>query len=365
MSEGHRGAGRRLASLGDPRILIGLAITAVTLWFALRGVSFATLARDIARANLAVLLIPSIPAYLATIYVRALRWRHLTLAVARIERGAVFRATSVGFMVNNVFPLRIGEVVRAWYLGRESGVSSAAIFGTVIVERLIDAAVVLSLAALVLGSRGAAATGLDLRAVLPPLAALVAVPVVFIVALRVAPEQTVALGTRISGPVLPRRWNATARAAPATVRRGDGRAPGQALGHVGDNPHGHAVARDLDRSLCRGTAGPGNRPGGSGPHTDGRLQPAHLGGCGRRAALCPWVLRALPRRLLGGAPAPGGNKEAAFETPSGWGAWRCPLPLDSSGPTTPPAGWRFSPWGCPRRRQSRSGPSATPSSGSR
>jgi uncharacterized protein (TIRG00374 family) len=203
MSDGHA---RRLAHLGDPRILVGLAITAVTLWFVLRDVSFAALLRDIARANLAVLLIPSIPAYLATLYVRSLRWRHLALAVARIDRGAVFRATSVGFMVNNVFPLRIGEVARAWYLGRESGVSSAAIFGTVIVERLIDAAVVLSLAALVLGSRGAAATGLDPRAVLPPLAALVAVPVVFIVALRVAPKRTVALGTRISAAVLPRRW---------------------------------------------------------------------------------------------------------------------------------------------------------------
>jgi uncharacterized protein (TIRG00374 family) len=194
--------------LRDPRIAVGLAITAVTLWFALRGVSFAAVLRDITRANLAVLLIPSVPAYLAMLYIRALRWRHLALAVARIERGAVFRATSVGFMVNNVFPLRIGEVVRAWYLGRESGVSKAAIFGTVIVERLIDAAAVLSLAALMLGSRGAAAIGLDLRAVLPPLAALVAVPVAFIVALRLAPKQTVRLGTRVSGSVLPKRWNA-------------------------------------------------------------------------------------------------------------------------------------------------------------
>jgi uncharacterized protein (TIRG00374 family) len=204
--QGHGGAGRRFTSLRDPRILIGLAITAGTLWFALRGVSFATLARDIARANLAILLIPSVPAYLASLYVRALRWRHLILAVARVERGPVFRATSVGFMVNNVFPLRIGEVVRAWYLAREVGVSRAAIFATVIVERLIDAAVVLSLAALVLGSRGAAATGLDPWAVLPPLAALVAVPVVFIVALRMAPRRTVALGARVSGAVLPQRW---------------------------------------------------------------------------------------------------------------------------------------------------------------
>jgi uncharacterized protein (TIRG00374 family) len=204
MSDGHA---RRLAYLRDPRILVGLAITAVTLWFALRGVSFSALLQDIARANLAVLLIPSIPAYLVMLYIRALRWRHLTLAVARIDRGPVFRATAVGFMVNNVFPLRIGEVVRCWYLGRESGVSSAAIFGTVIVEHLIDAAVVLSLAALLLGSRGAAATGLDPRAVLPALAALVAVPVLFIVALRLAPKQTVAVGTRISGSVLPKRWN--------------------------------------------------------------------------------------------------------------------------------------------------------------
>jgi uncharacterized protein (TIRG00374 family) len=206
MSEGQGRVGRRLATLVDPRILIGLAISAATLWFALRGVSYAGLARDIARADLAVLLIPSILAHLAGLYVRALRWRHLALAFARIERGPVFRATSVGFMANNVFPLRIGEVVRAWYLGRESGVSSAAIFGTVIIERVIDAAVVLSLAALVLGSRGAAATGLDPWAVLPPLALLVAVPVAFIAALRVAPDRTLALGARISGPVLPRRW---------------------------------------------------------------------------------------------------------------------------------------------------------------
>lgn len=199
-------ARRRLPGLADPRILVGLGISAVTLWFTLRGVSFADLARDIARANLAVLLIPSVAAYLATVYLRALRWRHLIMAVANIERGAVFRATAVGFMVNNLFPLRLGEVVRCWYLGRESGVSSAAIFGTVIVEHLIDLAVVLSLAVLLLGSRGAAATGLDPRAVLPVLAVLVAGPVAFIVALRLAPDKTVAIGKRITGPLLPQRW---------------------------------------------------------------------------------------------------------------------------------------------------------------
>ena len=56
-------------------------------------------------------------------------------------------------MANNVFPLRVGEVLRAWYVARETGAPGAAIFGTVIVERVVDAIVVLGLAAIVLGAR--------------------------------------------------------------------------------------------------------------------------------------------------------------------------------------------------------------------
>ena len=58
-------------------------------------------------------------------------------------------------MANNVFPLRMGEVVRAWYLSRETGVSVAAVFGTVILERVIDTLMVVVLAAGVVGTWGA------------------------------------------------------------------------------------------------------------------------------------------------------------------------------------------------------------------
>ena len=58
-------------------------------------------------------------------------------------------------MANNVFPLRMGEVVRAWYLARETGVSAAAVFGTVILERVIDTLMVVVLAmGVVLAGRG-------------------------------------------------------------------------------------------------------------------------------------------------------------------------------------------------------------------
>jgi uncharacterized protein (TIRG00374 family) len=190
----------------DPRLAIGLAITAVTLWFSLRDVSYAQIGRAMARADLLVLLLPSVPAYVWSLWIRAQRWRHLVGAVAQARAVPLFRATAVGFMANNVFPLRIGEVVRAWYLARDLQTSGAAIFGTVIVERVIDAACVLALFALVVGTVGAQAAGIDPGPVLFGLGlGGVALPFGFIVLLRVAPEAAVGLATRVAGAVLPQR----------------------------------------------------------------------------------------------------------------------------------------------------------------
>ena len=63
-------------------------------------------------------------------------------------------------MVNNIFPLRVGEVVRPWYLGREVGAPSAALFGTVILERVIDTIMVIGLAAFAIALRGAGEGGI-------------------------------------------------------------------------------------------------------------------------------------------------------------------------------------------------------------
>ena len=65
------------------------------------------------RADLVLLLTASVPAYLAAVWVRALRWRYLTESIAPMERGVLFRAMAIGFTANNLLPLRIGEVVRA------------------------------------------------------------------------------------------------------------------------------------------------------------------------------------------------------------------------------------------------------------
>lgn len=100
---------------------------------------------------------------------------------------ALCRATALGFLANNVLPLRIGEVLRSLALARECGVPPGAVIGTVVIERVIDSWMVLAMALGALWLAGES-SGTWQRGVvwLLPLAA---VPVGVLAWLRLAPEQ--------------------------------------------------------------------------------------------------------------------------------------------------------------------------------
>ncbi len=183
-------------------------MTVLALWYAFRDVDFAQLGREMAKADLLIMIPGSVACYVGAIFIRALRWRYLLRAMGDFETGALFRATAIGFMVNNLFPLRLGEVVRSLVLADEADCSRGAVFGTVIVERVIDALCVLMMAALVLGTAGAAATGVDSGQALFVLSLIASIPLLAVVALRLAPDQLIGLATHVVGWVLPDKWTA-------------------------------------------------------------------------------------------------------------------------------------------------------------
>ncbi len=152
---------------------------------------FGDVARTIAGADWLTLTVVSLPAYLLIVWLRALRWGHLTDPIQPIGRATLTRAMAVGFMANNLFPLRVGEVVRSWYLSREAGTPIAAIFGTVILERIIDIAAVVALAFGVVSLMGARDEGVLGRAALLMLPFGLA-PLLVLGALRLAPGRTLA-----------------------------------------------------------------------------------------------------------------------------------------------------------------------------
>ena len=73
---------------------------------------------------------------------RGLRW-HLVLRYAEIEHRArdAFGLTLVGYMGNNVLPVRGGELLKIGLLGPRSSARRREVLGTVLVERVLDAGV--------------------------------------------------------------------------------------------------------------------------------------------------------------------------------------------------------------------------------
>jgi uncharacterized protein (TIRG00374 family) len=178
-------------------------VTVLFVLLALWDVDFGELGRSIARADWLMLFGISIPCYPLMIYFRALRWRHLTDPIQTIETAALARAVAVGFMANNIFPLRLGEVVRSWYLARETGASATALFGTVILERVIDTVSLIVLVLIVIagwggGSEGELAEG---ALWLLPVALL---PIAFLGVLRAAPDRVVGIVSALLRPFPPR-----------------------------------------------------------------------------------------------------------------------------------------------------------------
>lgn len=193
--------------LGDWRFWLGIGITGVSVWLAVRGIPLADVLDAMQRANFWALLALSAPFYVLSVYLRALRWRHLTDPVARFSTSSLFRAASIGFLVNNLLPLRVGEIVRSVTLANEAGVSRSAILGTVVIERVIDVISVLLLAAVSLSwvGRHSDAAGILQEGSLLLLPVAVA-PLALLVALRMAPGPLIGFAVWLMRP-LPERFS--------------------------------------------------------------------------------------------------------------------------------------------------------------
>jgi uncharacterized protein (TIRG00374 family) len=83
-------------------------------------------------------LLPALVMFLASFYVRAYRWKLFLLPVGNVRFGSSFSSMMIGYMVNNILPLRMGELFRAYSIGQAEKISKSSAFATVVVERLFD-----------------------------------------------------------------------------------------------------------------------------------------------------------------------------------------------------------------------------------
>jgi uncharacterized protein (TIRG00374 family) len=129
--------------------LIGLLISASAGWLFLRFVDFAQMSQTLAVMN-PWWLLPCLAFYVISCVFRTFRWHYLIRSIASVRFYPLFAALFIGFLGNNILPAHMGEVVRAYVLGRTERVSKSSIFATVVLERVYDGLTVLFLLMLVL-----------------------------------------------------------------------------------------------------------------------------------------------------------------------------------------------------------------------
>ncbi len=124
------------------RWLPGLLISVVALWLVLRNVKLQSFSDALALVSPASLFLV-IALYLLSLVFRAFCWQTLLQRKAPFTR--VLFVLCEGYLLNNLLPLRVGELGRAALLGRDEGLGVFRVLSTIVVERAYDMAIAASL----------------------------------------------------------------------------------------------------------------------------------------------------------------------------------------------------------------------------
>ena len=121
---------------------LGVIISAAFLWLALRGLQLEEVWDALHGAHYGW-LVPGVMIYFVAVWARAWRWHYLLRPLKRISTRTMFPIVTIGYMGNNIYPARAGELLRAYVLRRKEAVPISASLATIIVERVFDGVVML------------------------------------------------------------------------------------------------------------------------------------------------------------------------------------------------------------------------------
>ena len=178
-------------------MLIGVAISVGLLGYLVWSVDVRELGALLARTRWEWVVLSSALGPLS-VWARGRRWWYLF--PPRSEPPGLVPATMIGYMVNNVLPLRAGEFVRVYVVARRWGHGFWTALATLIVERVLDSLVIVFIMVVLL-LRISVPRALEIGAAVLLAVDLVAVGVRCFLA--VAPERTRGLIERLT-----RRWPA-------------------------------------------------------------------------------------------------------------------------------------------------------------
>src|SRR5262249_57632901 len=115
--------------------VVGLLVTAGIVWLGLTRIDLSETVAAFAVVRVGFVLAGG-GLIVAVIAIFAVRWRVLLPKSPSVPMRFVFCYLMIGCMMNAIIPLRVGDLLRAYLLGRRHGIAVSTTLSTVVVERI-------------------------------------------------------------------------------------------------------------------------------------------------------------------------------------------------------------------------------------
>ena len=118
-------------------IVICFAVTVLLLWVVFRDTDWRSVGNAMRAARPGWMLV-SVALVFLSFFTRAQRWSYIVRATSPVSFRHLFTSTQIGFLVNFISPARAGEFVRAFVLGRLTGIPFTKGLALVALDRVTD-----------------------------------------------------------------------------------------------------------------------------------------------------------------------------------------------------------------------------------
>ncbi len=181
-------------------IWIGIGISALFLYLALRGLHLNLVWEAMKRANYWWIL-PGVAVYFVGVWLRTWRWHYMLRQFEPVPVKRLFPVVCIGYAGNNIYPARAGEVIRSYVLKKNEDIPISGSLATVLVERIFDGLVMLMFVILALPF--VAHIPNQYRTFVIALSAIFGVALIVFVALAARPQWVMKLYAPIAARILP------------------------------------------------------------------------------------------------------------------------------------------------------------------
>jgi len=118
-------------------MLLGIALSSVTLWLSFRKLNWRAVGETFGSVNF-LWIAGAVGLSLLMVYVLGWRWKILLMPREKLSLWSLFRLNIIGQYVNILTPWRFGDIARAYLASKEAQKSPAFIMGTVAAEKILD-----------------------------------------------------------------------------------------------------------------------------------------------------------------------------------------------------------------------------------